>query len=169
MYFNKLISTSHDLQAAKMISKRTAVRAIIIEQGKILLVRSKHGYYKLPGGGVEESESLAEALVREVAEETGYLNCTIVEELGIVTEQRPDRSGGNTFFHMDSHHFLCELHTSEKTEPTLIGYEMEESYKPKWVAIAEAIESNESAYENDNSKTFIPRENFVLAWLMDNW
>ncbi len=52
---------------------RKAVRAIIIRDDKLLVMhRNKFGkeYDTLPGGGVEVSESLNEALIREVAEET---------------------------------------------------------------------------------------------------
>jgi len=52
---------------------RVRVAAIIIRDGEILLVRHlKHGktYWLLPGGGVDYGETLAEALVREIKEET---------------------------------------------------------------------------------------------------
>lgn len=49
---------------------RPAVYAIIIQDGKILL--SPQGGYDLPGGGVKVYETIEEALIREVKEETGY-------------------------------------------------------------------------------------------------
>jgi 8-oxo-dGTP diphosphatase len=48
--------------------------AVIVDEGRVLLVhRRKHGkeYYVLPGGGVEPGETVEEACVREVKEETG--------------------------------------------------------------------------------------------------
>lgn len=51
-----------------------AARAIVIENDKILVMhRSKHGneYYTLVGGRVNEGESVEQALVREIKEETG--------------------------------------------------------------------------------------------------
>lgn len=50
------------------------VRGIIIKNGEILLIhRFKQGdvYWVVPGGGVEEGETLEEALRREMKEETG--------------------------------------------------------------------------------------------------
>lgn len=51
--------------------ERYGVRAIIRQNGKIAMQRSSLGEYKIPGGGVEESESFEQALLREVREETG--------------------------------------------------------------------------------------------------
>jgi 8-oxo-dGTP diphosphatase len=52
-----------------------AVSAAIVRDGKILVVRRArapaHGLYSLPGGVVEVGETLKEAVMREVREETG--------------------------------------------------------------------------------------------------
>ena len=53
---------------------RKAARAIIIEDGNLLLMlRNKEGqqYYTLVGGQAKEGEDLKDALAREVKEETG--------------------------------------------------------------------------------------------------
>jgi 8-oxo-dGTP diphosphatase len=52
-----------------------AIGAIVIDKGSILLVKRNtepaRGQWSLPGGRVELGETLREALVREVREETG--------------------------------------------------------------------------------------------------
>jgi 8-oxo-dGTP diphosphatase len=52
-----------------------AVGALAVDHGRLLCVRRGHGpgagLWSLPGGRVEAGESLHEALVREVFEETG--------------------------------------------------------------------------------------------------
>lgn len=61
-------------------SPRIRVAALILLDGQVLLVRHRKGhrsYHLLPGGGVEKGETLREALIREVAEETG-----LVAEIG---------------------------------------------------------------------------------------
>jgi len=49
------------------------VRALIVRNGTVLLIRHRSGKYlwELPGGGVERNERLAEAARREAHEETG--------------------------------------------------------------------------------------------------
>lgn len=47
----------------------------------------KFNLYSLPGGGVENGESIQDALTREISEETGC-SCDCVEELGYVEENR---------------------------------------------------------------------------------
>jgi ADP-ribose pyrophosphatase YjhB (NUDIX family) len=52
-----------------------AVSAAIFHDDRVLIVRRArppaHGLYTLPGGGVELGESLEQAVIREVREETG--------------------------------------------------------------------------------------------------
>jgi ADP-ribose pyrophosphatase YjhB (NUDIX family) len=58
-----------------MTGPRLAVRAVIVEAGRLLLVNAYPGaesdLWCAPGGGAERGASLAENLIREVREETG--------------------------------------------------------------------------------------------------
>src|SRR5665213_2664370 len=71
-----------------------AVGAIAVRNGALLLVRRGHapsrGRWSLPGGRVEPGETAREALVREMAEETG-----LVVEVGELVGEvaRPGPSG----------------------------------------------------------------------------
>lgn len=58
---------------------RVRVAALMLIEGKIVVVRHRRGnseYHLLPGGGVDYRETLEQALIREVAEETG-LTCSV--------------------------------------------------------------------------------------------
>jgi 8-oxo-dGTP diphosphatase len=76
------------------------VGAVLVHDGALLLVRRGHGpaagVWSVPGGRVEHGETVAEAVVREVAEETG-LECICGELLGWVEVMGEDP---------DAHHFV---------------------------------------------------------------
>ena len=70
---------------------RTIVNALFVRDGMVLLARrSPHrstypGLWSFPGGHVEQGETLAEALVREVQEEVGVTPTTF-SFLGIIAD-----------------------------------------------------------------------------------
>ncbi len=68
---------------------RYTARAILrnSEGAYALMYAKKFGFYSLPGGGVEDGESMIQALKRELLEETGC-SCDSIEELGYVYENR---------------------------------------------------------------------------------
>lgn len=72
----------HDPNAPKANSLRPAVSAFVQDdQGRILMIRrTDNDKYAIPGGGQEVGETLAQAVVREVEEETGVR----VEVTGLV-------------------------------------------------------------------------------------
>ena len=76
---------------------KVRVGGILIEDGKILLARHRREarrYWTLPGGGVEEGETIVEALHREWLEEIGMKLADEVELkfiIDIITPQRAKR------------------------------------------------------------------------------
>ena len=54
---------------------RSCVGAVVVVDDRLLLIRrgtaGRQGEWSVPGGRVEPGETLAEAVVRELAEETG--------------------------------------------------------------------------------------------------
>lgn len=73
-------------------------RLLLIERGRA----PARGLWSVPGGKVEPGESPAEAVVREVAEETG-LAVRVIREVGVV--HRVADTGEEFVIH----DFLCEL------------------------------------------------------------
>jgi 8-oxo-dGTP pyrophosphatase MutT (NUDIX family) len=63
----------HESDYGKALGVRSSVSAVIFDRrGRLLLQqRSDGGQWGLPGGSVEIAESVADAVVREVREETG--------------------------------------------------------------------------------------------------
>lgn len=64
------------MEAQVPSSPRVRVAALLVTDGKIVLVRHRKNsqmYWLLPGGGVQWGETLSQSLEREVAEETGLI------------------------------------------------------------------------------------------------
>lgn len=84
-------------------------RCAIVNQGKLLLLYNvNRSRYEMPGGKVEESETLEAAAVREVKEETGC-NVAIKKLLGTVNMESKGKK-----YH--THVFLAKT----KDEPRLV-------------------------------------------------
>ena len=106
------------------MSIRSTAKAIVVDHGRVLLNLCRDQwngeYYTLPGGGQETYETIAQALVRECREETGYTVrpvrfAALYEEIcddPFMREQYP------VYAHKMLHIFLCELASPERQEPT---------------------------------------------------
>ncbi len=103
--------------------KREAARAVLIDKDKqvYLLNVSKHGYHKLPGGGIDDGEEVKQALKRELMEEVGC-EAEIVTELGIIIEHRNYEDGG---LKQTSYCYLAKQ-TGNQVESALEEGELEE-------------------------------------------
>ncbi len=90
-----------------MPEPRLAVRAVIVEDGRLLLVNAfrdaASALWCAPGGGVEPHASLPENLIREVHEETGLV--IAVGAPCLVNEFHAPESG----FHQVEVFFRCRL------------------------------------------------------------
>ena len=93
-------------------------------------------YYETPGGGKKDKETIAQACLREVQEETGY-ESTILKELGLVVDYYNliHRKNRNYYFLTKATHYVGKH---------LDNYEKTMLEKVIWVSIDEAIR----LYEN---------------------
>jgi ADP-ribose pyrophosphatase YjhB (NUDIX family) len=63
----------HDPEAPTPNSLVVAVSAVVIDAGRLLVIRrTDNNLWSLPGGGMEPGETVSGAVIREVHEETGY-------------------------------------------------------------------------------------------------
>lgn len=147
------------------INNREAVRAVILQDDKILLVQSNKGDFKFPGGGIEGEENHQQALKREVEEETGYINLEVIKTIGKILEQKKDEFESDCLFSMNSTYYLCKLTNEDKTSRRLDEYEAELGFSPAWVTLDEAIQQNEMLIKNIKRNSWLKRETIVLKRL----
>jgi ADP-ribose pyrophosphatase YjhB (NUDIX family) len=98
--------------ARKATQLRPSVAAIVTDgDGHVLLQRrSDNGRWGLPGGSVEIGESVTEAIVREVREETG-LAVEVVRLIGVYSDPNLQvvRYADGNVVHYISSLFLCRV------------------------------------------------------------
>ena len=144
---------------------------ILHPQDKIALVYAKNlGYYKFPGGGINEGEDNVTALIREVEEETGLeVIKESVKEYGVARRTMESGLYKETIFIQDSLHYFCRVRTNDDgtlyiKKQHLDQYEKEEGFELKVVSISQAIETN-IHFKTDDIKQLdmINRENLVMS------
>ncbi|MBV9574770.1 MAG: NUDIX hydrolase [Acidobacteriales bacterium] len=87
------------------------VGAVIVEHDRALLVKRRHApladAWSIPGGALELGETIRDALVREVREETG-LSVEVADLLGIFDRIIRDAKG-EILYHYILIDFLCRI------------------------------------------------------------
>ena len=121
------------------VRPEVCVAGVALHDGALLLIRRGHGpaagAWSVPGGRVEWGELLAEAVVREVREETG-LECICGELLGWVEhvdEPGPDGQDGTHFVILD---FVVTV--LDDTVP-VAG---DDAAEARWVPLADVADLN---------------------------
>ena len=145
---------------------RNAVRAVIIKENKILMVHlGKTNEYKFPGGGIEENETVEEALAREVLEEAGCNVIRIEEKIGIMIELGIAEEDENSIFKMISEYYAVKIGDNQ-FDQKLDKYEEDLEFIPCWTEIEKAYKTNREIIDNGYASTpWIRRETRVLEIL----
>ncbi len=110
---------------------RDGSRAIIIQDGKILLTHELNsGWWLIPGGGMEEGETPKECVIREVEEETGLI-VNPTEQFLILHEYYEE-------YRYTGYFFVCEV--TGKGKMNLTDVEKQRGVQPEWIPLKDAIE-----------------------------
>ena len=146
---------------------REAVRAIIVKDGKVALVKSlKENHYKFPGGGIEFNESHIDTLIRETKEETGLIIKTdSIKECGFIHEIRKSIFNDDAF-EQKSYYYFAEV-KDEICEQELSEREKNLQYVLEWVDPVIAYNVDYKLGQDYNNK-FLLREAFILNLIIDN-
>jgi 8-oxo-dGTP pyrophosphatase MutT (NUDIX family) len=110
----------------------TAGGVVISGQNVLILFLPTRREYRLPKGHIEYGETAAEAALREVREESSYLDVHIETDLGTHTAEF-DRNGKHVV--RSEHYFLMTLENETHRGSGLAKFE------PRWLAWDEALAS----------------------------
>lgn len=102
--------------------------AIVVDDGKVLLVKHNAGHWDFPKGHVEEGETEIETAIREVKEETN-INIKIEKENKYISEYSPKENVMKTVIY-----FIGEKVGGEDKP------QIEEVSDVEWVDVNKAIE-----------------------------
>ncbi len=144
---------------------RPCARGIVLRDGKAAMVYSEeYRYYKFPGGGIEAGESPVEAMIREVAEESGLVVLPgSVREYGRV--RRVSRGRDVDMFIQDNDYYLCQTEEALSARQ-LDSYEQDATFVLAYVTADEAIRTNREAdHSGFPYGTMMERDALVLEML----
>lgn len=120
--------------------RRLATRAVVRRGDQLLLLRSRSGDYRFPGGGMDEGETVAASIARELLEECGARLLRVDEHLLTVVDERAAREPGAVFV-QESRYYLCDVHDGLAE----VDHDLRErtlALAPRWVDLHAALESN---------------------------
>ncbi len=96
--------------------KKTASAGGVVKnrEGKILIVSQRGASWSLPKGHIEEGEGVLQASKREIQEESGLTDLTLIEDLGSYERFRVGRDGGEDRSELKTLHMF--LYTTNESE-----------------------------------------------------
>ncbi|MDH4098969.1 MAG: NUDIX domain-containing protein [Nitrospirota bacterium] len=113
---------------------RGIVSSTLSGEPRFLLLLARKGYWQCPNGGMDDGESEVQALIREIAEETGLLRVKVLEETRTTREYDAERHGEP--IHVMLAAYLVE---ADMAETVTIGNSEDRHLESRWVAYDEAL------------------------------
>lgn len=136
--------TNYQMSDPDTYKIRLASRGVLVNNGKIALLNViKFNYHKLPGGGIENNESITETFKREALEETGC-ECEVLDQSGIIIEWR------DQFKLFQISYVLLAKVKGKIGQVRFDQGEIDEGFKLEWIP----IEKIDRIFKNDNPTNY---------------
>jgi len=146
------------------------MRAVVPRASTLLLLRSRTGAYKFPGGGAGTGEDVFAALARELREECGVTDLRVGRHFITAVERSCAQEAGRVF-EMTSRYYWCStVEGALRVPQRLEAYEDDLGLTPVWVAPEAAIAGNRSL--SATSAAVLPwlvRDTHVLRAVARSW
>ena len=140
---------------------------IVIRQKKIAMCYvDKHKAYVIPGGGIEPGETMEQATVREIHEETGLrIIPESIKKYGYIHIIR--KGIREPVYVVDNYYFLCQAE-DEIDEVNLTENEMESGYHFDYMNPFEVLQENSDRMLAGESPCLFERERLLLLKLIED-
>lgn len=151
-----------NLNKKDISEKEEKVRLLIKNDKDDILVANYGGAYLLPGGKIDDNESIMEALVREIKEEVGIgINESLIKPIAIFKyyqKDYPKRNGKKLNRLITTHYYEANINIDlNKYKRCLTKKEIADNFKLEWIKkdkLKDVILNNPDIKQN-------PRINFI--------
>lgn len=131
-------------------------RLLIKNDNDEILVANYGGAYLLPGGKIDDNESVIEALIREIKEEVGVdikeTDITSIVTFNYYQKSFPKRNGKVLDRKIITHYYMTNMNIElSKCENTLTEKEIKDNFRLEWIKeenLKDIIKNNPSIKEN---------------------
>lgn len=168
-----LIINDENLKIEEIEKFNQKVRAILIDDNNQILVANYGKVILLPGGSIDDNESIFEAIIRELIEETGqnyereeltYLTC-----LNYFQKNYPERNGTFKNRLVKTHYFSANFKSIEQSLQKLTNNEKKDNFKLELIPL-DSLEKTILENGNDNPRNIYFQKELltILNFYNDN-
>lgn len=130
---------------------------VLNRKGQVLVVNQRGRAWSLPKGHLDPGESLLEAAIREIREESGVADLSLVHYLGCYERCRIGKFGGEDPSELKELHFFL----FRSGQVTLVPMDAADHPEARWMRFAEAV----ALLTHPSDRDFLIRQQgFIRRW-----
>lgn len=168
----KLVLNDENMQINEISEFNSKVRAILIDEENRVLIANYGGVFLFPGGSIDAKESINEAIIRELREETGMIyeerDLTFLAQLDFFQKNYMKRNGMIKNRLIRTYYFIGNIKKIELKHQCLTEKEKKDGFKLELVPLSE-FERFILNNQNDNFRNiYFQREMIEIIKLYRN-